>query len=278
MSDDCEVVTTTGGAVAMLDRRVGEVMHPIVGPAVEALRLYCGPSRLEERLRRGGDDALVLFDVGLGAGSNAIAAWRVSEALTDAARRLTIVSFERDLDALALALQPAHAASFGLDGAAGVAARALLERGAHETARTRWLLVQGTLPGSLESELAADVVFWDPFSPRANPELWSVAAFTRLRRCCRAGATVHTYSGATATRSALLLAGFMVGVGEATGAGKAATCAAANLEDLESPLDPRWLARLGRSSAPFPTDAPADALERVRQHPQFAGGSAAGKL
>ena len=38
-AEDCEVVTTRDGARAMLDRRVGEVMHPVVGPAIEAARL-----------------------------------------------------------------------------------------------------------------------------------------------------------------------------------------------------------------------------------------------
>jgi hypothetical protein len=128
------------------------------------------------------------------------------------------------------------------------------------------------LAGSFDDivEAAADVVFWDPFSPRANPELWSVAAFTTLRGRCRAGATVHTYSGATAVRSALLLAGFYVGVGEPTGEHKAATCAAVELAALERPLDRRWLERLGRSTAGFPADAPADAYRRVCEHPQFA--------
>ncbi len=51
-------------------------MHPVVGPLVEAERLYVGPSRLRERLVDGAKDPLVLLDVGLGAGSNAIAAWR----------------------------------------------------------------------------------------------------------------------------------------------------------------------------------------------------------
>ena len=263
---DCEVVTTTGGARAMLDRRVGEVMHPVVGPAVEATRLYVEPARLAARLLRGD---VVVLDVGLGAGSNAVAAWRLSEGRS-AGGRLTIVSFERSLDALTLALAPEHRASFGLDGDAGAAAEALLVRGCHEAARTSWRLVHGELPGSLAAApAAADVVFWDPYSPRANPSLWSLAAFTALRRCCRAGATVHTYSGATAVRSALLLAGFYVGVGAATGEHKAATCAAVDLEDLERPLDRRWLERLRRSTAGFPADAPADPLLRVAAHPQF---------
>ena len=45
--------------------------------------------------------------------------------------------------------------------------------------------------------------------------------------------------------------------------------------DLPAPLGPRWLARVARSSAPFPSDAPPDALERLRALPQFASVAAA---
>jgi queuine tRNA-ribosyltransferase len=121
-----------------------------------------------------------------------------------------------------------------------------------------------------EPAALADVVFWDPFSPRANPELWTVAAFSALRRLCRGGATVHTYSGATAVRTALLLAGFAVGTGSDVGASKQNTCAATGAQLLDAPLDARFLDRLTRSSAPFPADAPPDALQRLRALSQFA--------
>ena len=169
---DCEVVATRSGALAMRDRLTGELMHPVVGPAIEAEQLYVGPSRLQARLS---DDAaqgaLVVLDVGLGAGSNAIAAWRLSESLPEHFRKLEIVSFDRSLAALQLALQPEHAESFGLIGSGGDAARALLARGRHQTARTTWRLNEGELLPALarEPEASADIVFWDPFSPRANP-------------------------------------------------------------------------------------------------------------
>lgn len=272
MSDDaldCEVVTTRAGAQAVRDRITGELMHPVVGPQVEAERLYLSPSRLAERLAVEGEP-LVLLDVGLGAGSNALAAWKLSEARTSG-RVLEIVSFDRSLDALALAIADEHAESFGFVGASRAAARAILERREHEAVRTRWRCIVGTLPDTLGElpDAAADVVFWDPFSPKANPQLWTMRAFRALRRVCRAGATVHTYSGATATRSALLLAGFAVGVGPETGANKSATFAATDARDVLAPLDARWLERIARSSAPFPADAPPDALDRVRTAEQF---------
>ena len=269
---DCEVVETRTGAQAIRDRITGELMHPVIGPSIEAQRLYIGPSQLEARLREAEPlPALVVLDVGLGAGSNAIAAWRLSESLPASCRKLEIVSFDRSLAALELALQPLHAASFGLDGAAGTAARALLNHGRSDTARSAWRLHAGELLPALarEREAFADVVFWDPFSPRANPELWTLAAFTALRRLCRSGATVHTYSGATAVRTAMLLAGFAVGIRDDVGEGKQNTCAATDIRQLDRPLDARFLDRLTRSSAAFPVDAPADALQRLRALPQF---------
>jgi queuine tRNA-ribosyltransferase len=272
-----EVVVTRGGARAMLDRTTGEVMHPIVGPVIEAPRLYTTPSRLAARLAVADPAPLVLFDVGLGAGSNAIAAWHLSEALPETARRLSIVSFDRTTEALELAARPEHASAFDLESGAACAVHTLIAERRHESRRTTWRLVLGELPSALtlgaEQEAMADIVFWDPFSPRANPELWTFSAFARLRRLCRGNATVHTYSGATATRSALLLAGFAVGTGEPCNPSrptKLTTIAAVDVADLERPLDARWLERLRRSSAPFPVDARPDALDRIASLPQFA--------
>lgn len=270
---DCEVVTTRSGAPAVRDRVTGEIMHPLVGPRVEAGQLYVGPSKLAARLGAptgpGASGPLVLLDVGLGAGSNAIAAWELSESLGPEARRLEIRSFDRSLGALTLALE--HGAAFGLDGRAGIAGRAICAAHRHETVRTGWSYFGGELLTMLAGQPAdsADVVFWDPFSPNTNPALWSVAAFAALRRVCRAGATVHTYSGGTAVRSALLLGGFVVGVGDTVGALKQSTCAAVCVEDLAAPLGHRWFERVSRSSAPFPSDAPTDALERLRRLPQL---------
>jgi queuine tRNA-ribosyltransferase len=269
---DCEVVVTRSGARAIRDRLTGEVMHPVVGPLVEAERLYVGPSCLAQRLSPSqGEGAVCVLDVGLGAASNAVAAWRLSEALPASSRRLRIVSFDSSLAALEVAISSPDPADFGFDGAALRAARGLLSHGVHETERTSWRLLLGDLPGTLSGvpPLSADVVFWDPFSPRANPELWSYSAFDALSRVCREGATVHTYSGATAVRSALLLAGFAVGLGEPIGPGKQSTCAARDARDLVSPLEARWLERLRRSSAAFPVDAPGDALARIEAMEQF---------
>ncbi|MFO0580855.1 MAG: tRNA guanosine(34) transglycosylase Tgt [Anaeromyxobacter sp.] len=263
-----EIVVTSQGAPAVRDARVGEVMHPVVGAAVESERLYVGQSRLRERLAGEGTSPLVLFDVGLGAASNALAAIRAAEAVRG--RVLEVVSFERELGALELAASDDGAVRMGLSPSDLEACRALLAHGAFERGPVRWRLVMGDLLDTLPREAArADVVFWDPFSPRADAAPWSVEAFRALRARCSDGAVLYTYSTATATRTALLLGGFAVGHGDPSGPKEETTAAATDPALLARPLDGRWLARVARSSAPFPPDAPPDALERVRSSPQF---------
>lgn len=274
-----QLVRTRSGALAMRSLIADEVMHPGVGPLEEAQRLYVGQAHLGARLRASGSRAgesvaphqarLVLFDVGMGAGSNAAAAFAESARAPDGAARLELVSFERDLGALRLALT--EPAAFGLQGACGEAARALLESGRHESIRTLWRLELGDAAEALSRQPhAADIVFWDPFSPRINPGLWTVSAFSLLRQVAGPRCTLFTYSASTAVRLALLLAGWTVGIGDAIGDKATTTAAAMHGDDLARPLDATWLRRLARADVPLPADAPADAVQRVAALPQFA--------
>jgi queuine tRNA-ribosyltransferase len=265
-----EIVQTRGGALAMRSRAAGEVMHPGVGPVVEAEQLYVRQSRLHERLRATAEGrTLVVYDVGLGAGSNAFAAWAASARAPSAAGRLTLLSFERDLGALALALE--HAADFAIAPDAAAAGRSLLSTGAHESPRTSWRLVPGDVLLALQQSLPpADIVFWDPFSPRANPDLWSLAAFRAAHRRAAERCTLFTYSASTATRIALLLAGWAVGVGASIGDKIATTAAALDPRDLAAPLGRDWLRRLARPDVPLPPDAPPDFAGAIGGLPQFS--------
>jgi queuine tRNA-ribosyltransferase len=164
-------------------------------------------------------------------------------------------------------------AAFGFTPDVEPAVRSLLDQQRYESARVTWRLVLGDALQSLAGEpaLSADVVFWDPYSPRAIPVLWSESAFAQLRRVCREGATVHTFSAATATRSAMLLAGFYVGLAPASGSKqKHATLAATRLSDLARPLDWTWLRDFPRVEAPQHEDSLSrEARARLARLPQL---------
>ena len=86
-----------------------------------------------------------------------------------------------------------------------------------------------------------------------------------------------TYSRSTLIRATLLLAGFFVGVGHATGMKEETTIAANTLDLIAEPLNSRWLERAARSDSAAPlrepvyTRAPLSpaTLERLQRHPQF---------
>src|SRR5256885_7509419 len=84
----------------------GEIMHSRTAPMEEARKLYVEQSFLAERLteKPRKQDPLVIWDVGLGAGANAMAAIECYEKVSGA-RPLHLISFENDLDSLRLALR-----------------------------------------------------------------------------------------------------------------------------------------------------------------------------
>lgn len=235
-------------------------MHSDIGPAAEAQAVYIEPSRLAERLAERLADTstrpVILWDVGLGIAANALAAIEVAETLaadTRGAYRLEIHSFESKLGGIELAL--AHPECFPWLDRHSPKLRSLLETGTWSGTGTQWWLHRGDFDPRLAP--TADVVFYDFYAPAACPELWGLRAFQRLRPFVREDGIVCTYSCSTAVRSALLLAGFYVGRGEGTARKRETTVASPSRGVLQSPLTIEWLAKLRRSQAPFPSDAPA---------------------
>jgi hypothetical protein len=122
-------------------------------------------------------------------------------------------------------------------------------------------------------------ILFDPFSPAKNPAMWTLTLFTNLFRRLDPGCpcALPTYSRSTMLRVTLLLAGFYVGAGEATGEKEETTLAANTLDLIEAPLDRKWLGRVRRSSSAEPLHEPVyrqarlapGSWERLQAHPQF---------
>ncbi len=319
---DYEIVKSPQGFFSIRQISSGEIMHSVNRPSDEAETVYIAQSRLAARIllpaastgngygngdgvvsvsapvpvsmpvpAPADDDCeLVIWDVGLGAGSNAMAAIACFEATLErygasALRPLRIVSFECDLDPLKLATAKSgrfphlqHAAPHGLL-AAG--------RWAHSSGRLTWELVHGDFLAHFEAAIAPDLIFYDPFSAKTDTALWTPEVFGRLFHHCRnKPVELFTYSASTAVRVALLTAGFYVAEGVGTGP-KAATTVAFTSRPAGNPppfaaqlLGAAWLARWRRSQSQFPAALPAHEhaafAARLEAHPQFVGVPPAG--
>src|SRR3954447_16600268 len=126
-------------------------------------------------------------------------------------------------------------------------------------AAVNWTVVVGDFPSLLQQQSAAHwpkphAILFDAFSPAKNPAMWTQALFTRIfglldpaRPCA-----MPTYSRSTLLRVSLLLAGFYVGAGHATGEKDETTIAANTLELISEPLDQKWLQRARNSTSAEP--------------------------
>lgn len=256
MTDDpmFEIVHTKTGAISIRNRVVNEIMHNPVGPWAEANALYIDQSRFRERIREPSADPLVVFDVGLGAAANALAALAC---LKDARRPLHLVSFEKDLELLRFAL--AHADCFEHFRGFEEAIQSLLRDSVWIGDGVRWELRHGDFLESIAVEpTRAHLIFYDPYSPKMNEEMWTTTCFRKVRARSRevddGGTALYTYSRATPIRTALIAAGFFVGRGQATGLKSETTVAATSRNQLADPLDHLWRDRWRRSHARLPYD------------------------
>ena len=255
----------------------GEVMHPVDDPTQEARSLYVEQSHVVERLRVCGAPPLVVWDLGLGAAANAMAAIRAVEAMPPGTgvRRLTLVSFENDLDSLLLALR--HPAWF--KHLRHPAPRQLLaaSRWSSASADIDWLLLRGDFNATRVAAPLPDLIFFDPFSCKSDSTLWTLSAFRELATAFSAKAVeLFTYTYSTSVRAAMLAAGFYVAKGRGSGPKAETTiclspCAAALPHGREL-LGAEWLAKWRRSDAQVPAGAAADDeswRQAVSGHPQF---------
>ncbi|MGI8819896.1 MAG: tRNA guanosine(34) transglycosylase Tgt [Chthoniobacterales bacterium] len=274
---DYEVHIAREGFGSIRQISSGEIMHLRTPPMDEARQLYAEQAQLAGRLREANPEPLVIWDVGLGAAANAMAAIHCyeREATADAVRPLRIISFENDLDSLKLALL--HNRDFPY--LRHAAPPAILRDGrwrSKQHAGLEWELMRGDFVQRMSHAPAPpDLIFYDMFSRKTSAEAWTLQTFRRLFAACGdRPVALFTYSCSTSVRAALLAAGFHVARGRGMGAKAETTIAFTPSAGTHGAvLSAAWLERWNRSGAKFPAElAPADEAsfeQLIRSHPQF---------
>ncbi|HPH67083.1 MAG TPA: tRNA guanosine(34) transglycosylase Tgt [Kofleriaceae bacterium] len=274
----------------------GEIMHSVNDPNQEAERIYIAQSTWLRNLADSSTataalpNPLVVWDVGLGAGHNAMALVRALQA-APGHPPVELVSFEHDLDALKLALDHLkafphlrHEAPHRLLHAHADGQPCELRHGiaADAAPNFTWRLLAADFAATLTTVRPPQVIFYDPFSWKTDAPMWTLAAFEQLFAALQGSphrVEIFTYTNSTAVRTALLAAGFFVGKGVATGPKSETTIAwyvptGAPPPPAAELLGADWLARRARSTAQYGSDlsdaAKAEVDARLLRHPQFA--------
>ena len=287
MSNDYQLVRLNNGICSVRSLADAETFHPVVGPVAEAQALYVNQLRLRERLQNHVGE-FVIWDVGLGAAANSLTVLRATRDLTC---QIRLVSFDHTLEPLKFALQ--HAVDLGYFGGYEKHLQEFIREQRvtfHDGGQAvNWEFHLGDFPALIQKaesrkqkvEMPApDAILFDAYSPARNPAMWTLPLFTNLfqqldpQRPC----AMPTYSRSTILRVTLLLAGFFVGVGHATGEKEETTIAANDLRLIAEPLDARWLARARRSHSAEPMVEPVyrtaplseTSWQKLAAHPQFS--------
>jgi len=294
---DYEVHKAWEGFASIRQISSGEIMHSRTAPMEEATRLYVEQSNLGDRVRLSASEApetaepLVIWDVGLGAAANAMAAINCYEeqAVLGPVRPMHVISFENDLDSLRLAFR--HNRDFPYLRHSGPAA--ILTDGRWQSRQhpgLSWVLIPGNFLNTMaQATNPPDLIFYDMFSTKTSGDLWTFSAFRQVFEACAGrAAELFTYTCSTANRAALLAAGFFVARGRNAGE-KLETTIALTPAAFHSPLAPRremlsndWLEKWNRSAAKFPAEV--EALEHshfedlIRGHEQFRNSAEAERL
>jgi hypothetical protein len=211
----------------------------------EARVLHVAQHRIEERLAV----EFVIWDVGLGAGANALAMIEALVAVGRGEGGVELRSFDQTLEPLRFALK--HAEELGYPVRWKQEIEGLLLRGKVTIGAVTWVLETGDFRERIKEWRGAGpgAVMFDPYSPAANPGMWTREVFQAIREKAAGDCTLTTYSRSTVTRARLLLAGWCVGRGAATGEKTETTVAATGIERLQEPLRRDWLERVKRSRA-----------------------------
>ncbi len=277
-----ELVRLVSGVWSVRSLAEGETFHPVIGPSAEAEALYLRQLQLVDRMRAHRGE-FVIWDVGLGSAANPLTVLRATRELATPVR---LLSFDRTLAPLRFGLAHADRLSYFAGYEPVIrqlgGERCVEFRNGRQPAH--WEVQVADFP-RLVNEPAAEAwpkphaILYDAFSPARNPEMWTLPLFTRLFRLLDPArpCALPTYSRSTLLRVTLLLAGFFVGAGHATGEKEETTIAANTLALIERPLDRRWLARARRSTSAEPLRTAAycqsrpgqDTVRRLEEHPQF---------
>ncbi len=256
----------------------GEVMHSVNDPVEEARRIYSVQLNLEKVLSENKEKEFIIWDVGLGAGTNAMAAIMDAENIIkdrQAERKITVISFENDLDPIYLAVKYRKFFSH----LHHKAPHYLLKNGrwTSDNGSIEWILSQGDFLEKITESPEPDCIFYDFFSFKTDPMLWSYGTFRKIfSKCGNKPVKLFTYSNSTMVRSALLAAGFFVGAGPSSGP-KDETTTACNIINSRTDgiklLSREWLDKFRNSSAKWDAGCTDEEKHEIEQlvygHRQF---------
>lgn len=194
-------VLTKDGSQTFFNEEFKEHYHSLSGAVEEAFEKHAKPSGVEELAKKG---KITLIDFCFGLGYNSAAAIDLILAKNpDCIIEIFALENDKELLKKLINLKPSFKSwSIILE---------LAKRLDYKKGNITIHLILGDAKTTIEQiNKQADIVFFDPFSPKVCPQLWDEETFKKVYPKMSHGAKLTTYSCAKKVRENLKLAGFKV--------------------------------------------------------------------
>lgn len=202
--DDLRPRSTRDGSLTLRSEVLGEQYHSLHGALNESVHVF---------IRNGLDhvrtESVDILEVGLGTGLNALLTWCHADRAQRAVRYTALEPHPLPVDSIA-ALD--HARTVGAPERAADFLRMMSAPADQAQELSPWFRFTWTQRPLQAVELreAFDLIYFDAFSPRVQPELWTVESFRHVSDLMRPGGALVTYCAKGAVRRAMLAAGLAV--------------------------------------------------------------------
>ncbi|WP_163328321.1 tRNA (5-methylaminomethyl-2-thiouridine)(34)-methyltransferase MnmD [Desulfurobacterium thermolithotrophum] len=239
-----EVIKTDDGSFTFFSEKFKEPYHSLTAGAFkEAIEKFCKPCKISEKAKRG---SVNLFDVCFGLGYNTTAFLETAFS-SNTKVKIFIVGFEIDISVIEKSLRVSWSK---YERWKNIIRTALKNKKFDNGFLTlNYFSPQIKLKIYIgegrevikriyrKYERFADAIFHDPFSPRVNPELWTLDFFKKLRNIIKEDGVFATYSAASPIRKALWMSGFGVKEGVAIGRKSKSTIASPSFKTEKKLLE-----------------------------------------
>jgi tRNA U34 5-methylaminomethyl-2-thiouridine-forming methyltransferase MnmC len=272
MTQDWQPLPTEDGSYTFFSTTFNEAFHSRKGAKTEAFQKFAEATHLAQRVNSG---VLKLLDVCYGLGYNTAAALEVIWA-SNPACQVEVYGLELDGSVPQAAITPDFLQYWTTPVQRALVA--IAEAGTYQAPQLTATLLLGdarqTIQILIKERFQADAIFFDPFSPRHCPQLWTVEFFHCIAQCLSPDGYLSTYCRAASVRTALKSVGLCLGtipvpVQSAPHEWAQGTIAAWTIENLQ-PLSPMEQEHLQtRASIPYRDPELTNTAETIlEQHNQ----------
>lgn len=200
---------TDDGSFTFFSEEFGEAFHSQQGAKAEAFLKFSQATNLAQQAQQ---KDVRLLDVCYGLGYNTAAALETIWAVQPDCQ-IAVYGLELDASVPQAAIAPDLIQTW--TPRVQTILRSLALEHQFSDAHLQASLLMGdarqTIQQVSQQNFQADAIFFDPFSPRRCPQLWTIEFFQQIVKCMTPGGRLATYSRSASVRSALQAAGLQIG-------------------------------------------------------------------